>query len=130
MANSGSAAFTFCSSPSLLRIYRNRLPTTASSVAASSSSVVSPPQQPQTTALPVALSPSTSNGSQSQTNSRPSRRLSLQDYFDVSTELVISSKDGGPPRWFSPLECGARMKDSPLLLFLPGSNFLLPDGRF
>ncbi|KAG6435094.1 hypothetical protein SASPL_106745 [Salvia splendens] len=27
--------------------------------------------------------------------------------------------DGGPPRWFSPLECRSRLKDSPLLLYLP-----------
>lgn len=116
MANLGSAAFTFCSSPSpspsLLRMYRNRLPTIGAS-----SSVVSPPQPPQTNALPVSLSLSLSPSNASQTNSR-------QDYFDVSKEFVISSKDdGGPPRWFSPLECGARIKDSPLLLFLPGSNF-------
>lgn len=51
-------------------------------------------------------------------------RLTLEDYFAASTELV-TIKDGGPPRWFSPLECGARTNDSPLLLFLPGNyNFL------
>nr|AZM65208.1 diacylglycerol acyltransferase 9 [Vitellaria paradoxa] len=32
----------------------------------------------------------------------------------------MATNDGGPPRWFSPLECGSRLKDSPLLLFLPG----------
>lgn len=45
--------------------------------------------------------------------------LSLRDYLELSRELIARS-DGGPPRWFSPLECGARLKDSPLLLFLPG----------
>ncbi|KAK1257380.1 Acyltransferase-like protein [Acorus gramineus] len=31
------------------------------------------------------------------------------------------SSDGGPPRWFSPVECGPdRLEGSPLLLFLPG----------
>ncbi|KAL2505485.1 Esterase/lipase/thioesterase family protein [Abeliophyllum distichum] len=45
--------------------------------------------------------------------------LSLRDYLELSRELITRS-DGGPPRWFSPLECGARWKDSPLLLFLPG----------
>ncbi|KAL2529233.1 Esterase/lipase/thioesterase family protein [Forsythia ovata] len=45
--------------------------------------------------------------------------LSLRDYLQLSRELITRS-DGGPPRWFSPLECGARLKDSPLLLFLPG----------
>ncbi|KAL7257182.1 hypothetical protein ACSBR1_010999 [Camellia fascicularis] len=33
---------------------------------------------------------------------------------------MIRSNDGGPPRWFSPLECRSRSNDSPLLLFLPG----------
>ncbi|CAL5370320.1 unnamed protein product [Camellia sinensis] len=33
---------------------------------------------------------------------------------------MIRSNDGGPPRWFSPLECRTRSNDSPLLLFLPG----------
>ncbi|XP_022989598.1 acyltransferase-like protein At3g26840, chloroplastic [Cucurbita maxima] len=45
-------------------------------------------------------------------------RKSLKDYFEQSVELIRS--DGGPPRWFSPLECGSRMDNSPLLLFLPG----------
>ncbi|CAA2982826.1 acyltransferase At3g26840, chloroplastic isoform X1 [Olea europaea subsp. europaea] len=45
--------------------------------------------------------------------------LSVRDYLELSRELIARS-DGGPPRWFSPLECGARLKDSPLLLYLPG----------
>lgn len=55
---------------------------------------------------------------------------SLIDYFQVSNELVIRSKaDGGPPRWFSPLNCACSSASSslnfkkdttPLLLFLPG----------
>lgn len=45
-------------------------------------------------------------------------RRSLKDYFEQSVELIRS--DGGPPRWFSPMECGSRMDNSPLLLFLPG----------
>ncbi|XP_034706778.1 acyltransferase-like protein At3g26840, chloroplastic [Vitis riparia] len=45
-------------------------------------------------------------------------RRSLQDYFQQSKDL--SRSDGGPPRWFSPLECGTRLENSPLLLFLPG----------
>lgn len=47
------------------------------------------------------------------------RRSSLRGYFEQSVEL-ISESDGGPPRWFSPLECGSPLKDSPLLLYLPG----------
>ncbi|KAA8548272.1 hypothetical protein F0562_004467 [Nyssa sinensis] len=46
------------------------------------------------------------------------QRLSLKDYFQLSKDLIRS--DGGPPRWFSPLECGSRLNNSPLLLFLPG----------
>ncbi|XP_072992605.1 phytyl ester synthase 2, chloroplastic-like isoform X1 [Typha latifolia] len=42
----------------------------------------------------------------------------VRDYIERSRELV--RPDGGPPRWFSPLECGDRGKGSPLLLFLPG----------
>ncbi|KAJ9683194.1 hypothetical protein PVL29_018968 [Vitis rotundifolia] len=43
---------------------------------------------------------------------------SLKDYFEQSKDLIRS--DGGPPRWFSPLECGSPLDSSPLLLFLPG----------
>ncbi|KDO46463.1 hypothetical protein CISIN_1g0416412mg, partial [Citrus sinensis] len=45
-------------------------------------------------------------------------RKSLKDYFDEAKDMIRS--DGGPPRWFSPLECGAHSPDSPLLLYLPG----------
>ncbi|XP_068659847.1 phytyl ester synthase 1, chloroplastic-like [Aristolochia californica] len=43
---------------------------------------------------------------------------SVIDYLDVAKDLV--TKDGGPPRWFCPVECGAPIKGAPLLLFLPG----------
>ncbi|GLU18711.1 hypothetical protein SLE2022_349950 [Rubroshorea leprosula] len=45
-------------------------------------------------------------------------RKTLKDFFEACKEFIGS--DGGPPRWFSPLECGCRAPDSPLLLFLPG----------
>ncbi|KAK6267101.1 hypothetical protein QUC31_017938 [Theobroma cacao] len=45
-------------------------------------------------------------------------RKKLKDYFEECKDLIRS--DGGPPRWFSPLECGSHTPDSPLLLFLPG----------
>ncbi|KAK1318118.1 Acyltransferase-like protein [Acorus calamus] len=46
-------------------------------------------------------------------------RTSVGDYVARSRELMRS--DGGPPRWFSPVECGPdRLEGSPLLLFLPG----------
>ncbi|KAK6155350.1 hypothetical protein DH2020_009598 [Rehmannia glutinosa] len=46
-------------------------------------------------------------------------RLTLKDYLEQCREFV-SRSDGGPPRWFSPLECGSRLEDSPVLLSLPG----------
>lgn len=44
--------------------------------------------------------------------------VSVKDYFDAAR--AINEPDGGPPRWFCPVECGAPIKGSPLLLFLPG----------
>ncbi|XP_027350946.1 acyltransferase-like protein At3g26840, chloroplastic [Abrus precatorius] len=46
------------------------------------------------------------------------QRNGWKEYFEQSKELI--KPDGGPPRWFSPLECGSRLDNSPLLLFLPG----------
>ncbi|KAJ9562571.1 hypothetical protein OSB04_007731 [Centaurea solstitialis] len=47
--------------------------------------------------------------------------FSLSDYFQQSTDLLVRSSDGGPPRWFSPLECAnSHLNNSPLLLSLPG----------
>ncbi|XP_026461091.1 acyltransferase-like protein At1g54570, chloroplastic [Papaver somniferum] len=50
-------------------------------------------------------------------------RLSVKDYLERSIDLI--KPDGGPPRWFSPVESnssggGVRFEDSPLLLYLPG----------
>jgi hypothetical protein len=45
----------------------------------------------------------------------------VKDYLDGAKEII--KPDGGPPRWFCPAECGKPLKDSPVLLFLPG-NFL------
>ncbi|KAJ6413853.1 hypothetical protein OIU84_006625 [Salix udensis] len=42
----------------------------------------------------------------------------VKDYLDGAKEIV--KIDGGPPRWFCPAECGQSLKDSPILLFLPG----------
>ncbi|XP_052196570.1 phytyl ester synthase 2, chloroplastic-like isoform X2 [Diospyros lotus] len=36
------------------------------------------------------------------------QRLKLKDYFEQSKEMMIGS-DGGPPRWFSPLDCASRL---------------------
>ncbi|XP_039157566.1 acyltransferase-like protein At3g26840, chloroplastic isoform X1 [Eucalyptus grandis] len=42
----------------------------------------------------------------------------VKRFFDHAKDLA--RPDGGPPRWFSPLECGSRSEKSPLLLYLPG----------
>ncbi|XP_065853504.1 phytyl ester synthase 1, chloroplastic-like isoform X2 [Euphorbia lathyris] len=42
----------------------------------------------------------------------------VQDYFKGAKEITKS--DGGPPRWFCPVECGQPLKNSPVLLYLPG----------
>lgn len=51
----------------------------------------------------------------------PESRRGVKDYLEQTKDLV-RSVDGGPPRWFSPLDCAgsSRLNDSPLLLFLPG----------
>jgi len=45
---------------------------------------------------------------------------SFHDYFEQCKNFF--KQDSGPPRWFSPLECGSRLDNSPLLLFLPGDH--------
>lgn len=45
-------------------------------------------------------------------------RNGWKEYLEQSKELIVP--DGGPPRWFSPLECAWRLDNSPLLFFLPG----------
>lgn len=42
----------------------------------------------------------------------------VKDYLEISKEMI--RPDGGPPRWFCPVACGQPLKDSPVLLFLPG----------
>ncbi|XP_062143471.1 phytyl ester synthase 1, chloroplastic isoform X1 [Alnus glutinosa] len=44
----------------------------------------------------------------------------VRDYFDMAKGIV--KPDGGPPRWFCPVSCGCPLKDSPVLLFLPGMD--------
>jgi len=43
----------------------------------------------------------------------------VKDYFEEAKEMI--RPDGGPPRWFCPVECGQPLKDSPVLLFCPGN---------
>ncbi|KAM7511781.1 hypothetical protein LguiB_010656 [Lonicera macranthoides] len=42
----------------------------------------------------------------------------LKDYNDSGRDMI--KLDGGLPRWFCPVACGCPLKDSPVLLFLPG----------
>ncbi|GAB4835925.1 hypothetical protein Ancab_000844 [Ancistrocladus abbreviatus] len=51
------------------------------------------------------------------------RTTSMKDYLDAAKDMI--KPDGGLPRWFCPVECGCPLKDSPLLLFLPGNVCLL-----
>jgi hypothetical protein len=44
--------------------------------------------------------------------------VGVNDYIRAAKDLVRD--DGGPPRWFSPIDCGRPVKNAPLLLFLPG----------
>lgn len=46
---------------------------------------------------------------------------SVKDYFAAARE-ILKKPDGGPPRWFSPVDCGQPIKDAPTLFFLPGKN--------
>ncbi|XP_010025089.2 acyltransferase-like protein At1g54570, chloroplastic [Eucalyptus grandis] len=46
------------------------------------------------------------------------RTKSVKDYLELARFMI--RPDGGPPRWFCPVECGHPLNDSPVLLFLPG----------
>lgn len=46
--------------------------------------------------------------------------VGMKDYLDIARDLI--KPDGGPPRWFSPVEAGPPLEGSPLLLFLPGNS--------
>ncbi|KFK33031.1 hypothetical protein AALP_AA6G321600 [Arabis alpina] len=53
--------------------------------------------------------------------SKPEERKSLTDFLvEVRDFFRSDGGDGGPPRWFSPLECSKRAPGSPLLLYVPG----------
>ncbi|XP_071933401.1 phytyl ester synthase 1, chloroplastic isoform X1 [Coffea arabica] len=46
----------------------------------------------------------------------------FKDYLEIAKDIV--RPDYGPPRWFCPIECGCPLKDSPVLLYLPGLDGL------
>lgn len=43
----------------------------------------------------------------------------VRDYIKAAKTMI--KPDGGPPRWFCPVESGPPLKNSPLLLYLPGT---------
>ncbi|GMQ02884.1 hypothetical protein CsSME_00048915 [Camellia sinensis var. sinensis] len=52
----------------------------------------------------------------------------VKDYLDNAKEII--KPDGGPPRWFCPVECGCPLKDSSVLLFLPAPSHPIPPNVF
>jgi hypothetical protein len=56
------------------------------------------------------------------------RRGGIREYVEAAREMA-RCKDGGPARWFTPLDCGGaggRVPAAPTLLYLPGmATFLL-----
>ncbi|CAN1761268.1 Phytyl ester synthase 1, chloroplastic [Linum perenne] len=44
----------------------------------------------------------------------------IKDYLIEAEDMI--KPDGGPPRWFCPVECGQPLTDSPILMFLPGTD--------
>jgi hypothetical protein len=56
------------------------------------------------------------------------RRGGIREYVEAAREMA-HCKDGGPARWFTPLDCGGaggRVPRAPTLLYLPGmGDFLL-----
>lgn len=46
----------------------------------------------------------------------------VKDYLELADEFI--KPDGGPPRWFCPVECGEPIENAPVLLFLPGMDGL------
>ncbi|XP_055803121.1 phytyl ester synthase 2, chloroplastic-like isoform X2 [Solanum dulcamara] len=85
----------------------------ATATATTGRSAASIDQQPPTV-------PMWSNSITDSTKLEQPTTLIMKDYMEWSKDMIASGSDGGPPRWFSPLECAAPMKDSPLLLYLPG----------
>ncbi|KAL0741661.1 hypothetical protein Bca4012_083174 [Brassica carinata] len=56
-------------------------------------------------------------------SARPEERKSLRDFLAEAENFYISDGgDGGPPRWFSPLQCSSHAPGSPLLLYIPGMD--------
>ena len=71
----------------------------------------------------VAAAASSSASASPPPGAAAARRRGLREYVEAAGEMA-RRKDGGPPRWFSPLECGGaggeRVPGAPTLLYLPG----------
>ncbi|XP_075090669.1 phytyl ester synthase 2, chloroplastic-like isoform X2 [Nicotiana tabacum] len=80
-------------------------------------SVASTGQQP-----PTPPAPSSNNGRlrNNSTTELEEKTLTIKDYLEWSKDMIGCGSEDGPPRWFSPLDCTCPIKDSPLLLYLPG----------
>ncbi|KAK4712737.1 hypothetical protein R3W88_007250 [Solanum pinnatisectum] len=85
----------------------------ASAAATTGRSTNSLGQQPPTV-------PMSNNSITDSTELERTTTLIMKDFMEWSKDMIASGSDGGPPRWFSPLDCAAPMEDSPLLLYLPG----------
>ncbi|XP_019225895.1 PREDICTED: acyltransferase-like protein At3g26840, chloroplastic isoform X2 [Nicotiana attenuata] len=81
-------------------------------------SAASTGQQPPTPPAPLSNNGSLRNNST--THEIEEKTLTIKDYMEWSKDMIGCGSEGGPPRWFSPLDCGSPIKDSPLLLYLPG----------
>ncbi|EPS71774.1 hypothetical protein M569_02988 [Genlisea aurea] len=46
-------------------------------------------------------------------------KLKLRQYFEHSADLMVGS-EGGPPRWFLPLDVAQSSEQAPVMLYLPG----------
>ncbi|KAK6137344.1 hypothetical protein DH2020_028904 [Rehmannia glutinosa] len=46
----------------------------------------------------------------------------VKDYLEAAKVMI--KPDGGPPRWFCPIESGPPLQNSPVLLYLPGIDGL------
>ncbi|CAN6167598.1 unnamed protein product [Urochloa humidicola] len=73
------------------------------------------------TTRPRAVPMASSSASASDLDVAARRRRGVREYVEAAREMT-RRKDGGPPRWFSPLECAGaeRVAGAPTLLYVPG----------
>ncbi|KAL5201291.1 hypothetical protein ABZP36_035645 [Zizania latifolia] len=77
---------------------------------------------PRRRALPRWSASSASRGRGAPRPASGAARKGVREYVEAAREMV-RRLDGGPARWFSPLECGGasgRLPGAPTLLYLPG----------